>query len=134
MPSRQGSLAGLDEEGNAGLDEDLRKMARDVSHKQMAGSKCTSTTRMSMRMRKLRTVTVPCSRIWTNPYLLLVKRSGKAKSPAKSGPVNWPAAEVDGVRQNRYAIDRPEMRDYHRNYLVEAQPKDLQLEEPLQVP
>ena len=35
-----GSLAGLDEEGNAGLDEDLRKITRDVSHKQMAGSKC----------------------------------------------------------------------------------------------
>ena len=35
-----GSLAGLDEEGDARLDEDLRKMARDVSRKQMAGSKC----------------------------------------------------------------------------------------------
>ena len=27
-----------------------------------------------------------------------------AKSPAKSGPVNWPPAEVDIVHQNRYAL------------------------------
>ena len=33
------------------------------------------------------------------------KRSGKAKSPAKSGPVNWPPAEVDIVRHNRYAVN-----------------------------
>ena len=46
-----------------------------------------------------------------------VKRSGKAKSPAKSGPVNWPPAEFDIVHQNRYAMDQSEMRDYHRNYL-----------------
>ena len=31
-----------------------------------------------------------------------VKRSSKAKNPAKSGPMNWPPAEVDIVRQNRY--------------------------------
>ena len=37
------------------------------------------------------------------PNLLSAKRSGKAKSPAKSGPMNWPPAEVDIVRQNRYA-------------------------------
>ena len=34
-----GSLADLDEEGDTMLDKDLRKMAGDVSHKQMIGSK-----------------------------------------------------------------------------------------------
>ena len=34
-----GNVAGLDEEGNTKLDEDLRKMAGDISHKQMAGSR-----------------------------------------------------------------------------------------------
>ena len=55
------------------------------------------------------------------------KRSGKAKKPAKAGPVNWPPAEVDGVHQNRYAVDWPEMRDYHQNYLAEADQKTFHL-------
>ena len=55
------------------------------------------------------------------------KRSGKAKSPTKSGPVCWPAAEIDGMHQNRYAMDRPEMRDYHRNYLTETDQKTFNL-------
>ena len=41
------------------------------------------------------------------PQPTSTKRLGKAKSPAKSGPMNWPPAEVDVVRQNRYAMDRP---------------------------
>ena len=56
-----------------------------------------------------------------------VKRPGKAKNPAKSGPVNWPPAEVDIVCQNRYAMDRPEMRDYHRNYLLPVYQKMFNL-------
>ena len=55
------------------------------------------------------------------------KRSGKAKSPAKSGPVNWPLAEVDIVRQNRYAMDRSKMRDYHHNYLTAVDQKMFNL-------
>ena len=56
-----------------------------------------------------------------------VKRSSKAKSPAKSGPINWPAAEVNGMHQNRYAMDWPEMRDYCRNYLTEVDQKTFNL-------
>ena len=55
------------------------------------------------------------------------KRSGKAKSPAKSGTVNWLPAEVNGMRQTRYAIDQPEMRDYRQNYLAEVDQKTFNL-------
>ena len=56
-----------------------------------------------------------------------VKRSSKAKSPAKSGPMNWPPAEVDIVRQNRYAVDQSKMRDYCRNYLLPVDQKMFNL-------
>ena len=61
------------------------------------------------------------------PLTAATKRSSKAKSPAKSGPINWPAAEIDVMRQNRYAMDQPEMRDYHQNYLVEPDQKTFNL-------
>ena len=61
------------------------------------------------------------------PQPTSTKRPSKAKSPAKSGPVNWLPAEVDVVRQNRYAVDRPEMRDYHRNYLTAVDQKMFNL-------
>ena len=61
------------------------------------------------------------------PQPTSTKRPGKAKSPAKSGPVNWPPAEVDVMRQNRYATDQPEMRDYHFNYLMAVDQKTLNL-------
>ena len=56
-----------------------------------------------------------------------MKRSGKAKSLAKSGPACWPPAEVDGVCQNKYTQDWPEMRDYCRNYLSDTDQKTFNL-------
>ena len=56
-----------------------------------------------------------------------VKKSSKAKSPTKSGPVNWLPAEVNIVRQNRYAVDWPEMRDYHQDYLAAVDQKMFNL-------
>ena len=41
------------------------------------------------------------------------KRAGKVKSPMKANPIQWPIPELDSMRQNRYAVDRPEMRDYY---------------------
>ena len=41
--------------------------------------------------------------------------------------MNWPPAEVDIVRQNRYAMDRSEMRNYHRNYLLPVNQKTFNL-------
>ena len=61
------------------------------------------------------------------PQPTSTKRPGKAKTPAKSGPMNWPPAEVDVVCQNRYAVDRPEMRDYHCNYLTVVDQKTFNL-------
>ena len=120
-----GNWAGLDEEGDAGLDEDLQKMAGEVSRKQMTGSKWVhddvdedeeAEDGNSSMFKDL-----------DEPLPAATKRSGKAKSPAKSGPVNWPATDIDVVRQNRYAMDRPEMRDYRRNYLAEADQKTFNL-------
>ena len=51
------------------------------------------------------------------PAPVPAKKAGKTKSPAKSGLALWPPEEVDVVRQNRYKMDRPEMIEYHRNYL-----------------
>ena len=121
-----GNVAGLDEEGNARLDEDLRKMARDVSCKQMAGSKRVHDEDVD-EDEEAEDGDGSMFEDLDEPLPAPAKRSGKAKSPAKSGPVNWPAAEVDGVHQNRYAMDRPEMRDYCRNYLVEVNQKTFNL-------
>ena len=41
--------------------------------------------------------------------------------------MNWLPAEVDIVRQNRYAVDRSEMRDYHCNYLTAVDQKTFNL-------
>ena len=101
-------------------------MARDVSHKQMAGSKHVHDEDINedeegddgdSSMFKDLDESLPAP----------VKRSGKAKSPTKSGPVTWPPAEVDIVCHNRYALDRPEMRDYHCNYLLPVDQKMFNL-------
>ena len=114
-----GNLAGMDEEGDTGLDEDLRKMARDVSCKQMAGSKHVHDEDID-EDEKAEDSDGSMFEDLDEPLPAPVKRSGKAKSPAKSGPVSWPAAEIDAMHQNRYAMDCPEMRDYHQNYLMET--------------
>ena len=72
----------------AKLDKDLRKMAGNVSCKQMAGSKHVHDEDIdedeegddgdSSMFEDL-----------DKPLPAPAKRSGKAKSPAKSGPVNW---------------------------------------------
>ena len=101
------------------LDEDLRKMARDITQKYTASSKCVHNDDIdkdeegedgdgSMFEDIDKVVPTPA------------KRTRKTKSPAKLGPTHWLPAEVDGVHQNRYALDRPEMRDYHQNYLSET--------------
>ena len=107
-----GNLADLDEE----LNEDLRKMAGDVSRKQMAGSKCVHDEDID-KDEEGDDSNGSMFEDLDKPLPAPVKRSGKAKSPAKSGPMNWPPAEVDIMRQNRYAVDQSEMRDYRHNYL-----------------
>ena len=68
----------MDEEGDAGLDEDLRKMAGDISHKQMAGSKCVDD-------KEAKDGDGSMFEDLDEPLPAPVKRSSKAKSPAKSG-------------------------------------------------
>ena len=115
-------MADLDED----LNEDLRKMAGDVSHKQMTGSKCVHDEDINEDEEGDNSNGSMFEDL-DEPLPAPVKRSGKAKSPAKSGPVNWPPAEVDIMRQNRYAMDWPEMRDYHRNYLSPVDQKTFNL-------
>ena len=117
-----GNLAGLDKE----LDKDLRKMAGDVSHKQMAGSKHVHDEDID-KDEEAEDDDGSMFEDLDKPLPTPVKRSSKAKSPAKSGPVNWPPAEVDIVCQNRYAVDRSEMRDYHCNYLMAVDQKTFNL-------
>ena len=121
-----GSLAGLDEGGDAGLDEDLRKMAGDISRKHMAGNKCIHDEDVD-EDKEAEDGNGSMFEDLDEPLQPPVKRSCKAKSPAKSGPINWPVAEVDGMRQNRYAVDQPEMRDYRQNYLTEIDKKTFNL-------
>ena len=117
-----GNLADLDEE----LNEDLRKMAGDVSCKQMAGSKCIHDEDID-EDEEAEDGDVSMFEDLDEPLPAPVKRSCKAKSPTKSGPVNGPPAEVDIVHQNRYAVDRSKMRDYHRNYLMAVDQKTFNL-------
>ena len=117
-----GNFADLDEE----LDEDLRKMARDVSHKQMAGSKRIHDEDID-EDEEADDGDGSMLEDLDEPLPAPVKKSGKAKSPAKSGPMNWPPAEVDIVHQNRYAVDWSEMRDYHHNYLMAVDQKTFNL-------
>ena len=121
-----GSLADLHEEGNAMLNKDLRKMAGDVSHKQVAGSKRVHDEDVD-EDEEAEDGNGSMFEDLDKPLPVPVKRSSKAKSPAKSGPVNWPPAEVDNMCQNRYAMDRSEMRDYHRNYLMAVDQKTFNL-------
>ena len=128
-----GSLAGLDEEGDAGLDEDLRKMAGDVSNKQMAGSTCTH----DEDVNEDEEAEDGDSSMFVDrdePLHPLMKRFSKAKSPAKSGLVNWPAAEVDGVASEQVCHGSARNEGLSSKLLDRGQQKDLQLEEPLQVP
>ena len=101
-------------------------MAGDVSSKQMAGSRCVHNEDIS-EDEEAKDSDGSMFEDLDEPLPAPAKRSSKAKSRAKSGPVCWPAAEIDGMCQNRYAVDRPEMRDYHQNYLTETDQKTFNL-------
>ena len=101
-------------------------MAGDVSRKQMAGSKHVHDEDVD-EDEEAKDSDGSMFEDLDEPLPAPVKRSGKAKSPAKSGPVNWPAAEIDIMCQNRYAMDRPEMNDYHQNYLTGVDQKTFNL-------
>ena len=95
-----GNLPDVDDE----LDEDLRKMARDVSRKQMAGSKHAHDEDID-KDEEGDNGNGSMFEDLDEPQPTSTKRPGKAKSPAKSGPMNWLPAEVDVMHQNRYAAD-----------------------------
>ena len=82
-----GNVAGLDEDGDTRLDEDLRKMARDVSCKQMAGSKHVHNEDVD-KDEEAEDGDSSMFEDLDEPLPAPTKRSGKAKSPTKSGPVN----------------------------------------------
>ena len=108
------------------LNKDLRKMAGDVCHKQMIGSKHVHDEDID-KDEETEDGNGSMFEDLDEPQPAPVKRSTKAKSLAKSGPVNWLPAEVNIVHQNRYAVDWPEMRDYHQNYLTTVKQKMFNL-------
>ena len=86
-----GNLADVDDK----LNKDLRKMAGDVSHKQMARSK-----RAYDEDEEGDDGDGSMFKDLDEPQPTSTKRSSKAKSPTKSGPVNWLPAEVDVMCQS----------------------------------
>ena len=104
-----GSLVGMGEEGNAVLNDKLRRMTGDVTQKhgiQLRGKRAHDNDSDeedegddadgSTFEDLEEAVTAP------------VKKAGKAKSPAKSAPTTdkWTMADLDRMRQNRYGLDR----------------------------
>ena len=79
--------AGLDEEGNTRLDEDLRKIAGDISRKQMTGSKHVHDKDIN-EDEEAEDSDGSMFEDLDEPLPAAMKRFDKAKSPAKSGPVN----------------------------------------------
>ena len=79
---KAGNVAGLDEEGDAGIDVDLRKMAGDVSRKQMAGSKCIHNEDIN-EDEEAEDGDSSMFEDLDKPLPAPSKRSSKAKSPAK---------------------------------------------------
>ena len=85
-----GNVADLDED----LDEDLRKLARDVSHKHTARTKRVHDEEIDEDEEGDDGDGSMFEDLDELPPAA-VKKSSKARSPAKSGPMNLPPAEVD---------------------------------------
>ena len=121
MPSKQGTLADLDED----LDEDLRKMVGMSPVNRW----------LELNASKMRDIDKDeegddgdgsMFEDLDKPPLAPVKRPGKAKSSTKSGPMNWLPAEVDIVHQNRYAMDLAINEGLSSQLLVTGRPEDIQ--------
>ena len=109
-PIQAGSLADMDEDGDAVIDEELRKMAGDVSRKHIARSKHAHNDDIN-EDEEGEDGDSSMFEDLDEPAPTPTKKAGKARSPTKSGPTCWPNAEIDVVHQNRYGKDQPEMRD-----------------------
>ena len=101
----------VDNEAETRVDEDLRRMAGDISHKHTPGSKHMHDDDYNEKGEVEDgdgSMFEDLDEIGPVPP----RKSGKAKSPAKLGPANWQPADVDIICQNRYVVDWPEMKDY----------------------
>ena len=125
-PIQAGSLADMDEEGNAMIDEELRKMAGDISQKHTARSKCAHDDDIN-EDEEGKDGDGSMFEDLDEPAPTPTKKASKARSPTKSGPTCWLNAEIDVMHQNRYGKDRPEMRDYCLNYLSDTNQKTFNL-------
>ena len=114
-PIQASHLGDLDEE----VDANLKRLAGSVTRKHTPGSKRTHKEDIDDD-DEAEDSDGSMFEDLDNPMPAPPKRSGKAKSPAKSGLVCWLPEEVDIVHQNRYQKDRPEMIEYCQNYLSDV--------------
>ena len=83
------SLVGLDKEGDAGVDKEIKEIVGEVTRKHGAqpGEKR--------------------------------RHNGEEESDADGSTTDkWTAMDLEAVHKNRYSMDLPEMADYCRNYLT----------------
>ena len=113
-PIQAGHLEGLDEE----IDTDLKRITGSVARKHTPGTKCAHDKDIDDD-DDAEDADGSILKDLHNPAPAPLKRGGKARSPAKSGPMCWPPKEIDVVCQNRYKKDRDEMIEYRQNYLTE---------------
>ena len=97
------------------MDEDLRRIAGDITRKHGVGIKCSHDDNIASDEGKDGDGSM-CEDL-DKVIPAAQKRAGKGRNPMKADPIQWPPAELNGVRQTRYDVDQPEMRAYRRNYL-----------------
>ena len=111
------SMAGLGDD-DAKVDDKIKQLAGDMGHKHApqpgkkhphAPSEEDDSNGDGSTFEDLDAIVDPAA----------AKKAGKVKSSAKSTSTtdNWTDANLDGVHQDRYSWDLPEMTRYRRNYL-----------------
>ena len=85
-------MGDLDEEGNAVVDEELKKLARSITRKHAAGGKHAHDEDIN-EDDEAEDGNGSMFEDLDEPLPTPTKRSGKAKSPAKWGPACWPHEE-----------------------------------------
>ena len=125
---------GMGEEGNAVLDDKLRRMAGDITkkHGTQLGSKCAHNDEGDEEDDGDNgdgSTFEDLDEVVPTP----VKKARKAKNLAKLAPTSdkWTAADFDGMCQNRYGLDQADMIAYHRNYLSEMDKMTFNLKDHL---
>ena len=103
---------GMGEEGDTTLNDEPRRMARDVTQKhgtQLGGKHAHDND--GDNDKEGEDGNGSALKDLHEPVSIPIKKAGKAKSPTKSVPTTdrWTAADLDSVRQNRYGLDQADV-------------------------